>query len=98
MDIETLTQYEAAIFSMAHGMDYESMIGLMEYFAEIEEYEAAEGVRLAIADHEWNVGKQNCRVIPMIADDLDYLDSMEEDRGYTDGSYEGIEDEDDEDE
>ena len=78
--VELQAQYEAAMFSMAHQVDYGTMILLMQYFADNDEFGAAEGVRLAIADHRWNVGKQHCR-----ATGLDITFEPEEEEGYNDG-------------
>lgn len=94
MDQEALkAQYEATIFSMAHGVDADTMILMMEMFADLEEYGAAEGVRLAIADYQWSSRKQNCRVRPvMLHEAMGFPDMDEEDfdEGYMDEGYEDL--------
>lgn len=92
-EIEILqAQYEAAIFSLAHGVETDVMLESMKMLADNDLLEEAEGIRLAVIDFEYNKGKQNCSVKPVI------LQEEEDWGGYVDEGYEGIEDEDDEDE
>lgn len=78
--------YESTIFAFANGVDYDTMLVIMEYRANQDELEAAEGIRLAILDHQWNIGKQNCRAIPLLIDFESEVDKL--DNGYYEEGYE----------
>ena len=83
-----LAQHEATIFSLAHGVSVDVMLDSMAMLA-LEGYlEEAEGIRLGVSDYLYKHKGQNCTVKPLVLQDAEQWE------GYVDEGYEGIEDED----
>lgn len=71
MDKELIElNYESSIFSLAHGLDPDLMIEVMNTSAEENDFEIAEGMRLALVDYLSSVGKHNCKIKPIISFEL----------------------------
>ena len=83
-----LAQHEATIFSLAHGVEVDVMLDSMAMLA-LEGYlEEAEGIRLGVSDYLYKHKGQNCTVKPITIEQAEMFE------GYVDEGYEGIEDED----